>query len=127
MSQKRMECFRLLLDWPSCMNGASVFEWHKRFKEGRESVRDDERCGRSKEVRIPELVGQIKNFMDKDCRVSIETISTQFDVSVGTVHTIIREELKMQKICTKFSQGCSEKIRKKDVVMTAGRWSSWSI
>ena len=86
----------------SCMNGASVFEWHKRFKEGRESVRDDERCGRSKEVRTPELIGQIKNFMDKDRRVSIETISTPFDVSVGTVHTIIREELKMQKICTKF-------------------------
>ena len=35
----------------SCMNRASVFEWHKRFKEGRESVRDDERCGRSKEVK----------------------------------------------------------------------------
>ena len=36
--------------WPSCINRASVLEWHKRFKEGRESVRDDERCGRSKEV-----------------------------------------------------------------------------
>ena len=35
---------------PSCMNRASVFEWHKRFKEARESVRDDERCGRSKKV-----------------------------------------------------------------------------
>ena len=44
--------------WPSCMNRASVFEWHKRFKEGRESVRDDERCGRCKEVNTPELIGQ---------------------------------------------------------------------
>ena len=35
----------------SCMNRASVFEWHKRFK-------DDETCGRSKEVRTPELSGQ---------------------------------------------------------------------
>ena len=96
-----MECFRPLLG-ASCMNRAWVFEWHKRFKEGRESVRDDERCGRSKEVRTPELIGQIKNFMDKDCRVSIETISTQFDVSVGIVHTIIRKEMKMWKICTKF-------------------------
>ena len=26
-----------------------------------------------------------------------------------------------------LSQGCSERIRKKDVVMTVGRWSSWSI
>ncbi len=46
MPQKRMECFRL------------VFERHKRFKEGRESVRDDERCGRSNEVNTPELIGQ---------------------------------------------------------------------
>ena len=43
---------------PSCMNRASVFEWHKKFKEGRESVRGDERCGRSKEVNTPVLIGQ---------------------------------------------------------------------
>ena len=29
----------------SCMNRASVFEWHKRFKEGKESLRADETCG----------------------------------------------------------------------------------
>ena len=43
---------------PFCMNRASVFDWHKRFKECRESVRDDESCGRSKEVNTPELIGQ---------------------------------------------------------------------
>ena len=53
MPQKRMECFRLLFDYL-----ASVFEWHKRFKEGKELVMDDESCGRSKEVRTPELIGQ---------------------------------------------------------------------
>ena len=42
----------------SCMNWALVFEWHKRFKEGRESVKDDERCGRSKEVNTPESICQ---------------------------------------------------------------------
>ena len=41
----------------SCMNRASVFKWHKRFKGGRESVRDDGRSGRSKEVNTPELIG----------------------------------------------------------------------
>ena len=41
------------------MNRASVFEWrYNIFKEGRESVRDDERCGRSKEINTPELIGQ---------------------------------------------------------------------
>ena len=42
----------------SYMNRAWVFEWYKRFKEGTESVRDDERYGRSKEVNRPELIGQ---------------------------------------------------------------------
>ena len=52
MPQKRIQtAFR-----PSWMNRAS--EWHKRFKEGRESVRNDERCVRSKEVNRPELIGQ---------------------------------------------------------------------
>ena len=40
------------------MNRASVFEWHERSKEARESVRHDERCGRSKNVNRPELIGQ---------------------------------------------------------------------
>ena len=43
---------------PTCINQVSVFEWYKRFKKGTESVRDDERCGRSKEVRTPELIDQ---------------------------------------------------------------------
>ena len=42
MPQKCIECIQAAFR-PSCMNLASVFEWHKRFKEGRESVRDDER------------------------------------------------------------------------------------
>ena len=41
----------------SCTNRASVFKWHKRFKKGREFVRDDERCGSSKEVSTLELIG----------------------------------------------------------------------
>ena len=43
---------------PSCINRSSLFEWHKRFKKGWESVKDDERWGRNKEVNRPELIGQ---------------------------------------------------------------------
>ena len=54
------------------------------------------RCGRSKEVNTSQLIGQIKNFMDKNRRVSIDSISAQFDVSVE-LYTH-----KMRKICAKF-------------------------
>ena len=108
----------------SCMNRASVFEWHKRFKEGKESVRDDERCGRSKEVRTLELIGQIKNFMDKDRRNNKWTVWYQCG---NCTHNHSRGTEDTGDLHEAWSRGCSEKIRKKEVVMTAGRWSSWSI
>ena len=94
------------------MNRVSVFEWHKRFKEGRESLSDDERCGRRKEVRTIELIGRIKNFMDKDRRVSIETISAQFDVSMGTIHnysTGTEDAEDLCEVCRKGTQRRSER------------------
>ena len=58
----------------SCMNRASVFEWYMRFKEGRESVRDDERCARSKGVNTPLLIGQ---------KVRIRVTMLRFSGSTG--------------------------------------------
>ena len=67
----------------SCMNRAWFFEWHKRFKEGRESVRGNERCGRIKQVRKPELIGQrvkvrvtMLRFEGSSERDSVEEAST---------------------------------------------------
>ena len=42
------------------MSRATVFRWHKKFQEGREEVRDEERCGRERDVRTPDLVDKIR-------------------------------------------------------------------
>ena len=77
------------------MDWASVFEWHKRFKEGWESVRDDARCGRSKEVRTPGLIGQrvrvtILRFWGSSGRDSVgrgQYSSNQVcGISIRTIH-----------------------------------------
>ena len=90
-------------------------------------MRDDERCGRSKGLRTPELNGQIKNFMDKDRRVSIEKRNAQL-MSVWELYTqLFARNWRCGGFAWSLSQGCPEKIRKKDVVMTAGRGLSRSI
>ena len=49
-------------------------------------------------------------------------------MSVWELYTqLFARNWKCRKFERSLSQGCSEKIRKKYVVMTAGRWSSWSI
>ena len=95
--------------WLSCMNRASVFEWHKRFKEARECLKDDERFGRSKEVRTPELIGQIKNFMDKDRRVSIETIWCQSGNCTHNYSRGTEEAEDLREVCPKGAQRRSER------------------
>ena len=55
--QKRMECFRLLLEHLAWIEH-QFLSVNKTFKEGRESLRDDVRCGRSKQDNTLELIVQ---------------------------------------------------------------------
>ena len=78
------------------MNQASVFEWHKRFKEGRESVRDDERCGMSKEVPTPKLIGQrvrvrvtILRFYGSSGRDSFKSVQCHFHQDNAPAHNSV--------------------------------------
>ena len=98
---------------PCCINRASVFEWHKRFKEGRESVRDDERCGRSKEVKTPELMGQIKNFMDKDRCVSIETISAVWCQCWNCTHNYSWGTEDVENLCVVCPKGAQRRSERR--------------
>ena len=41
---------------------ATVFRCHKKFQDGRVEVRDEERCGRERDVRTPDLVDKICKF-----------------------------------------------------------------
>ena len=82
------KCHRNVWNASHClMNRASVFEWHKRFKEARESVRVDERCARSKEVNKPELIGQTVRllccgFKEVQEEIPLEEAST---LQIGSV------------------------------------------
>ena len=54
MPQKRMECFRLLFDHLAGIE----HQFFRGIRDSRKAGRDDERCGRSKQVNTPEVIGQ---------------------------------------------------------------------
>ena len=77
---------------PSCMNRASVFEWHDIFKEDRESVRDDERCGRIKKVRIPKNTKMgIKTVPHPPYRLPVTLLPVTFNSSLGSEAVVMRQ------------------------------------
>jgi hypothetical protein len=49
---------------------SSVFEWHERFREGRNKVEVDERRGRPRSNRTGESVGKVRDLVHSDGRSS---------------------------------------------------------
>ena len=45
---------------------SSVFEWHRRFKEGREDVQDDPRSGQPKKQRTDANVDRVGKLVHSD-------------------------------------------------------------
>ena len=74
----------------------------ERFKEGRESVRDDERCGRSKKVNTPELIGQSPKL--RGCRY--ETIEEMKEAVTKVIDTLTQEDFHgaFQKLLERYNK-----------------------
>ena len=63
--------------------------FYKKFQDGREEVRDEERCGRERDVRTQDLVDKICKFLDEDRWVSLLTVAAQFGVGEATLHRVV--------------------------------------
>ena len=48
------------------MKKSSVFEWYRRFQEGREDVQDDPRSGQPKTQRTDANVDRVRNLLCSD-------------------------------------------------------------
>ena len=77
-------------------------EWFKRFKEGRESVYDDERSGWSASSRTDKSVEKIRELIRKDRFMSVRLIEDVTDIRKSQVHRILNENLKPRKVCAWF-------------------------
>jgi len=80
---------------------ALVFKWHRRFRDGRESLHDDEGRGRKREMSTT-LATSVSRALTEDRRLTVRALSERFGVSYGTIYTILTEELKMSKVCKHF-------------------------
>ena len=85
----------------SCLNQSNVYKWMERFKEGHTSIKDEPRQGRPSEVNTPEKQQAVNDLIVAERR-TVEEIAQQMDISTGTAHHIIREELKFFKVSCRW-------------------------
>ncbi|UYV77592.1 hypothetical protein LAZ67_15001650 [Cordylochernes scorpioides] len=72
------------------------------FKNGRITCTDIERPGRPSVTATPSTINEVENLILEDRKISIFTIADNLNISYGTVHTIIKEQLQFIKICCRW-------------------------
>ncbi|KAG5328363.1 SETMR methyltransferase, partial [Acromyrmex heyeri] len=70
-----------------CLGRTAVFEWHKRFLEGRETLEDDKKSGE------PEMIEKVRDFVANDRNASIKMMEEALNISRETIRTILHEDL----------------------------------
>ena len=59
----------------AAVSRTTIFEWHKRFREGRESVKDDERSGRPSTSQTDDNIAFVAKMFQEDRRVTSRLIA----------------------------------------------------
>ncbi|EGI60514.1 FLJ37770-like protein, partial [Acromyrmex echinatior] len=71
-----------------CLSRARVFEWFKRFQDGREDVEDDSRPGRPSTSKTDDNI-EIGNLVRSDRRLSIRAIGETVGIDKECVRQIL--------------------------------------
>ena len=79
-----------------------VFEWHKRFVEGREDVEDDSKSGRPCTSTTDINIENVRQLVRSDRRLTIRIITNKVGMDKETARTILVDTLGMRKVCAKM-------------------------
>jgi histone-lysine N-methyltransferase SETMAR len=102
------------------MKKSQVYEWHKRFREGRMDIADDPRSGRPSTAIIDEKIEQVRQVVHANRRISIDEIASKVNLSHGSVHSILHDRLGMHRICSRIVPKMLTPDHKEHRMITAG-------
>ncbi|GBL97454.1 Putative uncharacterized protein FLJ37770 [Araneus ventricosus] len=74
-----------------------VFEWFKRFRDGKEDVKDEQRSGRPPTSTTPDNIERVRRMLPDDRRLSLRMIAEELKISLDSVSNIIHEHLQKRK------------------------------
>ena len=79
----------------NAMAPRTIRKWVKRFKEGRQSTEDDQREGRPSTSTIKNQIEEVQRMVNDDPKIMIRTILRELNISLGSVISILHENLNM--------------------------------
>ena len=86
----------------SSMSRTRVFEWDKRFVEGRMDVEDDPKSGWRCTSTTDANIEKVQQLVRSDRHLTISVIANEVGMDKETVRTIFIDTLGMRKVCAKM-------------------------
>ena len=87
---------------PSCVSYDTVRRWKKKFESGVESIKNAPKSGMPKSASRKEIFSKIKEIIEGDARFTVCDIARKVDISLSTVHLILKKHLKVRKISARW-------------------------
>jgi transposase/AraC-like DNA-binding protein len=84
------------------MSRTRVYEWFKRFQDGRQNVQSDERSGRPVTSKTETNIADVRSAVRENRRITVRELSEDLHVSYGSVQSILTEDLGMRRVSAKF-------------------------
>jgi len=82
-----------------CMSRTQVYEWTEKFKNGVTNVEDPPRPG---PAFTEDNIAAVENVIRENRHVTVKEVASILDISVGSAHHIIHDDLKFRKVCARW-------------------------
>ena len=86
----------------TAMSCANVYQWYACFRDSREDMKDNDRCGRPSTARTNENMESVRRLLAEDHRTTLQVIADYLNIGKETVRRIVTEELGKRKIYARF-------------------------
>jgi len=84
------------------MGHTQVFDWFRRFKEGRTSIESDPPSGWPSTLRNEEAIAKVRTIVHNNKRMTVREIADDCGISLGSCDAILTDNLHMKRECAKF-------------------------
>jgi hypothetical protein len=84
------------------MSRKHVWVWCTATDNSRTGVQDEQRSGRPSTSTADDNVCRIEGLIQENRRILLCNIADELNISIGTVHNIVREQLRYRKVCSRW-------------------------
>jgi transposase len=85
-----------------CMSRSRVYDWFKRFKDGRTSTDNNSRSGRPATAVCDENIGRVNELIRGDRRITVKDIMATLSIGANAANEIIHDHLGFSKVWARW-------------------------